>query len=235
MQIEQRQMERAKENANEWVTSTNPVIVRDFLQGVAWHRGKRTLWYCPPYLSDLKCKLEAEGKDFTSHFIKEVALQFRCLERPLMVVRHLEGLADGKHWAANHSTTEQLNRLRDNLTDPVYHNDFERDGSLDGSEWTPAHELTALVLGGTYPATDGELAADCEEFRRFWQPYLTTPIDTVIADLNRPECSGKYKIQDGDYVVGFIDGALGLSDQMRDRLAAPVPSRAVSACGCRES
>jgi len=75
------------------------------------------------------------------------------------------------------------------------------------------------LIDGLYPANEeGELLSDCPEFREFWQPFVQESLDNLIPRFRLISFRGRHKLQDRHYVIGFVDGALGLSDQLGLRL-----------------
>jgi hypothetical protein len=165
-------------------------------------------------------RLTAKGKEYSLAFIQELANEFQASKKVLAKVLQEAGETDGRLWATEFSTREQVDRLRANLTDLNRRQFFIGNSRQCDPAWTPAHEFTGIVLGDAYPvdAESDEMISDCEEFRQFWQPFLAEPIEQVMADLQRLDCCCKYKIQQQDYILGFVDGALGLSGRMRRRM-----------------
>lgn len=222
----QKHEEQGKKDGKDWVAKAHPVAVRQLLtclgnwqpryQGDAWN-------YCPSTCPDIRMKFMTASREYAHAFLTEVKNQFLALDSVLIFVRHLDGVEDGKRWAAEFASAEQLDRLRTFAADEEQRPFFTHWNWFE-FEWTPAHHLVAYLLADDYPVDDqGELSIDCPAFCDFWQPFISESLVEVLSELE--QLAGRHKLQDRNYVTGFIDGALGLSEQFRERLDDPSPRR----------
>jgi hypothetical protein len=84
--------------------------------------------------------------------------------------------------------------------------------------------LVFHLMDGDYPCdSSGEPLINCTEFRQFWQSFVDEPIDQLMSRL--PTLQGRHKLQNGDYIRGFVSGAIGLAEQVRQRLKEEWPVR----------
>lgn len=208
--------------ARKWVRSGSPVEIRTVVEfaGCSIPRTYRESWQAVP-ISALRNQLKSKGRSYTYGFLNEVGNEFQALRQALIVIRHQEGMADGKRWAAEYAISDQLIRLQEFSTSFDNRNFFV-EPTMDDSSWTPAHELISFIFAGTYPINeDGALLDDCETFRQFWQPFVREPLDDVIRTFGLPTYLGRHKLQDIHYIIGFVDGALGISDRLQQQLSDP--------------
>lgn len=209
-----------------WAEAAHPADILTLIKNVGWSplafRGES--WNTCPF-PDLKAQLRAKGSFFTVGFFNGVGDEFQAKHHALISIRHNEGESDGQRWATEFASQELIERLGDFAAAWDQRKFFVNPSSYEPA-WTPAHELVAWLVGDHYPSDEGgELAEDCPEFRSFWEPFVTEPIGRVMAKLKLDSLRGRHKLQDPYYVTGFIDGALGLSDQIRQRLSESAAAR----------
>jgi hypothetical protein len=147
----------------------------------------------------------------------------------LAYIRHHEGVENGQRWASELATETQLSLLRDFARDPQRLDIF-----LGLQDESAADELVAHLVDATYAADDEREVLYCVQFPDFWQPFVNQPMDEVMALLERTNTGIRHKLQDCRYVAGFVDGALGLSEQLRQglkNLASPRSSTAAHVAG----
>ena len=89
---------------------------------------------------------------------------------------------------------------------------------------TAAHGLMAWFLGHDVylpqVILDGEdvyeeYDSDGEAFESFRQPFFAEPMDEVIDSVDFDGTDAKCKLIEPGYIRGFVDGATGLSEQLR--------------------
>lgn len=217
-----RQVQEGRLAGREWAAAAHPADILVLINGVGWWipDSRREPWNTCPF-PDLEARLEANGRYFTVGFLNAVGDEFQAKHHALISVRHREGQLDGQRWATEFATQDQITQLGTFAASTDQRMFFTRP-SLPDPAWTPAHEIVACLLGGQYPTDeDDNLLEDCDEFREFWQPFVTEPINDVMSKLKMLSLSGRHKLQDHYYAAGFVDGALGLSEQIRQRLSEP--------------
>lgn len=166
--------------------------------------------------------LKAKGRDYAAAFLDEVDSRWQWIEQAWQHATYAEGVADGRRWASTIAPADQLERLRSALSNSgreVMIGTRERNCLL-----AAAHGLTAWILGhDVYRPRlilDGEdeyeeYDSDGEQFKSFWQPFFAEPVDEVINSVDVQGTNAKCKLIEPDYIRGFIDGATGLSEQLR--------------------
>jgi hypothetical protein len=194
---------------------------------------KRYPWAKCPF-PDLRKTLESNGHPYTVGFIRGVQDTFQAEYSALSFLRHREGVEDGRRWASDYANVVQFARMIEFAHSDGTREIFVVHRQLWGS-MTPAHQLVEYLLDDAYPYDeDSESLIDCREFREFWQPFVDEPMDKVMSNLQLYGFRAGHKLQDRNYVAGFVDGALGLSEQLRQRLSerrpTPLPSED-SICG----
>jgi hypothetical protein len=225
-EIMRRQIQEGSLAGREWAVAAHPADILTLIDNVGWWTpgSRREPWNTCPF-PDLEARLKANGRFFTLGFLTAVGDEFQAKHHALLSVRHREGELDGQRWATEFATQEQIIQLG-NFATATDQRRFFTDPSFHEPPWTPAHELVACLLGSQYPIDeDDNLVEDCQEFRTFWQPFVTEPMDQVISNLKLNSLHGRHKLQDPYYVAGFIDGALGLSEQIRQRLSESATAR----------
>jgi len=147
---------------------------------------------------------------------------FQAEHSALVFHRHQEGVEDGRRWTSACADDSQHARISEFARAMSSREIFVGPNYRD--PWTPAHLLVAYLLADAYPADeDGEQLDDCKEFREFWQPFVDEPMDKVMSNLRLYGFRAGHKLQDHHYIAGFIDGALGLSDQLGRWLSERTP------------
>jgi hypothetical protein len=115
--------------------------------------------------------------------------------------RYREGSEAGKAWAMSHAEADELARLSD------LYETHERDGSgwdgffTGGGAYSPAERLAFVILGE-------EREGDRSTAAEFWERY---------ADVSPSRRRQEGDLFD-DFVRGFVDGALGIWDEVKDEL-----------------
>ena len=201
-----------------WLAAADPFEVRELVNKIGWNAPCSSLspWKTCPF-NDLRKKLRSEGRDYTYMFIQAVQNCFMAEHSALVFHRHREGAEDGRRWASEYANAGQLAQIskfaRSFWTRAIFI------GPDPCESWTPAHRLVLDLLPDAYPdGEDGKPQEDCTEFREFWQPFVNEPMDKVMSSMKLYGFRAGHKLQDRHYVVGFVDGALGLSEQIRQRL-----------------
>ncbi len=210
-----------------WVVTSDHFDVLEFVTNVGWNIPftERNPWATCPF-PDLRMTLETKGSPYTVGFIRAVQDTFQAEHSALVFHRHQEGVEDGRRWASEYADDRhhvlirefaQSDRTREIFVRPYPHNSHQL--------WTPAHDLVEYLFDDTYPY-DEDLASlfDCSEFREFWQPFVNEPMDKVMSDLKLFGFRAGHKLQDGHYIAGFVDGALGLSENLKLRLSERTPT-----------
>ncbi len=205
-----------------WAVTSDDCDVLEFVQHVGWDIpfSKRYPWTECPF-PDLRKTLESKGCRYTVGFIRAVQDSFQAKHSALVFHRHQEGVEDGRRWASEYANDIQHVRIREFAQSEGTREIFVRPYPHDSHGlWTPAHELVEHLFNDTYPY-DEYLAPlfDCSEFREFWQPFVSEPMDKVMSDLKLYGFRAGHKLQDHHYIAGFVDGALGLSEQLGRRLS----------------
>lgn len=224
-----RNYKRGFADGREWVATCDLFDAQEFVNKMGWDIPwpSRNPWTKCSF-PDLRKKLRSEGSDYTNMFIEAVQDGFKAEHSALVFRRHREGVEDGRRWASEHANDGQLAQIghfaRSFWTREIFV------GPDPCELWTPAHRLVLDLLGDAYPiGDDGKPQKDCTEFRQFWQPFVNEPMDKVMSNLTLYGFRAGHKIQDRHYVVGFVDGALGLSEQLGRRLSertlTPLPTK----------
>lgn len=211
--------EHGKLEGRLWQQAAHPNDVKDAIESLGWwdpHTGRMPWRYCE---DPLRSHLESRGRAYTFGFADAIRNAFQAVAPALAYIRHHEGVEDGRRWASEFATETQFSRLRDFARDPQ-----SRDTFLGLRGEHAAEELVAYLVDSTYATDDEREVIDCVDFPDFWQPFVNQPMDEVMALLKRKHTGIRHKLQDGRYIAGFVDGALGLSEQLRQglrRLASP--------------
>ena len=205
--------------AREWLNDAHPFVVQELLASVGWRMSQsiRSPWdYCPT--RSWREFLQSKGRQYTFGFFDEVRNASQAIIFAFVYHRHHEGVQDGRRWASEVATEGQLCRLKSFSTDYRNRELFAEPYDL-ASSWNPAYELVAYLFDGNYPDQQSELLSDGPEFREFWQPFVQEPLENLIPRFELIAFQGRHKLQDRHYMIGFVDGALGLSEQLGLRLS----------------
>lgn len=211
-------------DGRKWTVTSDFFDVLRFVNAVEW---------IPPYLKprpwikcpfpDLREKLESKGRDYSVGFIRGVQDCFQAEYSAYVCRRQQEGIEDGREWASKVSG-KQLSRMKAFARDENSRNIFvlPYHNPNYGPEWS-SEKLVCFLHGLC------TLACYDREYRDFWQPFVKEPITKVLARLEQLGHRAGHKLQDHHYVAGFVDGALGISEQierrLNDRTPIPPPER----------
>jgi hypothetical protein len=213
---------QGRQDAARWVEAHHPEDVQ--LVAVLGTRGTKTVpWKRLPSYHGLSPLLKAKGRDYAAAFLDQVESHWQWTELAWKHATYAEGVADGRRWASTIAPADQLERLRSAVSNSgreVMLDTEERNCILEA-----AHGLTAWILGrdayrprviqDAYDEYE-EYDSDREEFKSFWQPFFAEPVDEVIDSVGVQGTNAKCKLIEPDYIRGFIDGATGLSHQLRE-------------------
>ena len=220
----QQEYKQGRAYAREWMLESRLLDIRELIDAYGWSvpPDLRRPWaYCP--LPDLQEKLKLQGKLFSNGFLQELLILFQSLQPAFEYHCHHEGVNDGRRWGTEFASPGQLARMLDFSISPCDREVFVSRPYVN-RPWTPAHELVCYMFDDTYPVGDGDgIAEDCTEFREFWQPFISEPMDEVMSKLKAVPFRGFHKLQESSYLAGFVNGALGLSEQLRKRIAEREP------------
>jgi len=210
--------------ARKWMLASRLLDIRELIDAYGWSvpPDLRRPWaYCP--LPDLQEKLKLQGNSFSNGFLQELLISFQALQPALEYHCHHEGVNDGRRWGTEFASQRQLARMLAFSIDPYCRDVFVARPYVNGP-WTPAHELVFYLFDSSYPFGDrDEMLKDCTEFCEFWQPFISEPMDEVMSKLKAVPFRGFHKLQESSYLAGFINGALGFSEQLRIRIAEREP------------
>ncbi len=213
------------EDGHKWAVTSDFFDVQKFVNKVGWnvpYSPQRPWSKCP--FPDLRETLESKGRHYTVGFIRAVQDSFQAEYSAFVFHRYREGTENGRQWASEHASDELRVRIRE-----FAQSDYSRDIFVcprSDESWTPAHELLEFIYENTYSSDDfWESHFDCSEFRDFWQPFVNEPMNKVLANLEQYGYRAGHKLQDRHYIAGFVDGALGHSEQLERRLneRTPIP------------
>lgn len=173
----------------------------------------------------MKRTLESKGLRYTVGFIRAVQDSFQAEYSAFAFHRYREGTENGRRWATEYASDEHLVRIREyaqvEISRSIFVHSFPKELF---PQWTPAHELLAFLYEDVcLSSEDGELHFDCSEFRDFWQPFVNEPMNKVLAKVKRYWYRAGHKLQDRHYIAGFVNGALGLTEQLERRLNERTP------------
>ena len=209
--------ERGQDFARNWLDETHPQDVQAAIGWLGWSSPTTELrpWqYClDPFLGR---HLESQGRAYTFGFASEVRAEFQAVSPALAYLRHHRGIEDGRRWAAELATEAQILRLKCFATDPTKKDIFVKVGT-SGSE-LPAFDLAAHLVEPDPGSDDIDGKPLCERLVEFWQPFSGEPTSTFLALLPPEENGIRHKFQDPQYVAGFVDGALGISEKLCRRM-----------------
>ena len=211
--LRQEQRERGATEGMKWAQSAHPVELGRFVDhvGLIVDRYRSDPWkaiYEFPVLDVHK----SEGKDYLRSFNNAVREIWRVRGRVCSMRRVHEGFPDGVRWTEEFSTPELLSRLEAVLREDVTSLPIGS-GGKDYRRWvTPAHAIVVQLLGEEYPEDEDDseyFAIDCDEFREFWKPFVTEPLDDFLAQAAKDNPGIiTHKLADPHYIEGFIAGAL---------------------------
>jgi hypothetical protein len=211
-------------DGRKWIATCDHFDAHKFVKDLGWDVpwSSRTPWANCPF-PELRKKLRSEGRDYTHLFIEAVQDAFKAEYSAHVFLRHGEGVQDGRRWAAEYATDGQIAQISN------FSQSFWTRAVFNGPDpcesWTPAHRLVLNLLGDAYPnGEDGKPQNNCTEFREFWQPFVNEPMDEVMSTLELFGFRAGHKLQDRQYIAGFVDGALGLSENLKLRLSERTPT-----------
>jgi len=211
-------------DGHKWMATCDHFDAHKFVNAMGWDVpwSSRTPWAKCPF-PELRKRLRSEGRDYTHLFIEAVQDAFKAESSALVFLRHGEGVEDGQRWASGYAKGGQLAQISDFSQSFWTREVFIGPDSCES--WTPAHRLVVDLLGDAYPnGEDGKPQKNCTEFREFWQPFVNEPMDEVMSNLELFGFRAGHKLQNRHYIAGFVDGALGLSENLRLRLSERTPT-----------
>ena len=170
--------------------------------------------------------LQSQGKHYANGYCDALARYHDLACRVRKHLRTNQGFHDGCRWATGYST-------------PDLHTSFLRAMELYGGEppilnteydvWSPtvSHALLVHLYDGQYPTEepieDPEIEVrggpildavfDCPQFRDFWAPFVSEDMDEYM-EILRASVEGDYKLNDSNYIRGFILGAVATNLQI---------------------
>lgn len=233
---------QARQEAAAWVEAHHPDDVVSFAW-LAKLGDKKPWKDIEHEWPDLIASLLAKGRAYAVSFIDEVKARYLWIEQAWTYATYAEGVTDGRRWASTIAPADQLDRLRTALR--YSGRRILVDTEFKDAELSAAHSLLFWVLGHDhYPSSearsdddgwdaedrsdedewDAEDGSDedewkfdshCEEFKTFWQPFFPDPLDEVLESMELEGTNAKCKLMEPNYILGFIDGATGLSEQLR--------------------
>ena len=216
------------EDGHKWAVTSDFFDVQKFVNKVGWnvpYSHQRPWSKCP--FPDLRETLESKGQHYTVGFIRAVQNSFQAEYSALVFLRYREGTENGRKWASEYASDELLVRIREYAQLEISRRVFVHSYPHEFYPlWTPAHVLLEFIYDNTCPSSeDGELHFDSSEFRDFWQPFVNEPMNKVLANLEQYGHRAGHKLQDHHYIAGFVDGALGHTEQLERRLneRTPIP------------
>jgi hypothetical protein len=205
--------------ATAWLHEAHPSLIHALLDcvGEEFDLGKKAWQFLPWEHAGLEAQIEARGKTYWQAFIAGVRRHWVHMKRVWIFVMYQKGIDDGRRWAAGIAPPVLADRLRqtfDETPQTLLPSSERRYDEHEGFP-SPAHKLVVKLLGDAYPRVPcpdedylPEIEADCKEFRDFWQPFVEEPIDRVLAT----DAFTTSKLNDANYIAGFIDGACGKSE-----------------------
>lgn len=176
---------------------------------------------CP--MQDVRKRDTAKYKRAKKHYEKTFRDHICSAVRMgnLDFIFHLQGLKDGVRWSRDIATAEQRMRLKTHYSDNKIYLDNNRLFSYE-PYGTATHIPATVIVDWVYTGLNGEeymnVAADSFEFREFWTPFLSEPIEEVMTNLLSEVGTRGHKLRVPAYAEGFVDGALGLTQQLRSEL-----------------
>ncbi len=152
-----------------------------------------------------------EESRFLSGFMYELWEQY-AIRREALRHRHYSiGMDAGKKWAREHATDEELDNIAYYLSTPydcglINGNDYEM------SNLTVSHELLMSIRNDyIFRDLDGNERPLSDVYFEFWNRLLADPVNKDdFAQVVTPS----HPLRSAFFVVGFADGALGISDQL---------------------
>lgn len=212
----------ATDDAEQWLLDNKSTAIDEILSHAGWwfpYSGREPWPGCP--IPELSAQFKSKGATYTLTFLEVQRRRFSGLEVVHANLRYSEGVCDGTHWAKDFSTPEQRCRLDAQL--PRWRGLHSYYTTTFDDWWTPALAIATTVLGDAYPVDEESNAfmTDCKEFLDFWQPFVNEPMADVVSAWGGGW--NGHKLQDRNYGLGFLDGALGLSEQMKMRLSDRLP------------
>lgn len=209
-------------DAADWVEAHDPEDV--YLMAVLGTWGSKSApWKGLSLDHPLSKLLQTRGRDYASAFLDQVDSHWQWIELAWKHATYAEGVAEGRRWASTIAPADQLERLRSALCNSgreVMFDTEDRNCLLEA-----AHGLTAWIIGHDVyrpqVVQDGEdeyeeYDSNSDEFKSFWQPFFAEPIEEVIESMGVRGTNSKCKLFEPDYIRGFIDGATGLSEKLRE-------------------
>lgn len=211
--------------AKAWLETAHPYQIHALLGRVGENYDwTKKVWHAIPLEHrDLQAQFQARGQKYWQAFIAEIRRHWCHARRVWVSVMYQKGIDDGRRWAAEVAPPELVARLRQAFEEaPLTILPASRPSDEYEGFPSPAHKLVVTLLGDAYPRLPcpdedylPDIDADCKEFREFWQPFVDEPIDHIQA----ADAFDTSKLNDPNYVSGFIDGACGQSAALAAKFA----------------
>lgn len=205
-------------DGKKWAAKSNFFDVLRFINAVEWfppYSKPRKLTKCP--LHDLRETLKSKGEWYSCGFIRGVQDAFQAEYSAYVFHRHQEGIVDGRTWASK-ANSKQLFRMKSFARCETGRYIFV----LPYTEECHRPKDWSISLVANLYAVWG-LGCDNIEYQEFWQPFVDEPIEKVIARFKLFGHRAGHKLQDRHYIAGFVDGALGLSERIEERMIWRTP------------
>lgn len=199
------------DRAREWAQRVNPNVLMHVGRLAHYERPSSPFFKAPfwPRLRDSLGKLDAVSpsrkEPVDVSFVVEARSQWRRVGGAWSYLMHAAGHAHGETWAQEHARAKELHRFEPDVPDACWLIEFQNGNDTDFA-WTPAHDLLAMLRDKVHPGHAEELgkpALQHAEFEEFWQRFVPVDLEDPASNLFN-----------AGFVGGFVDGALGLSQQL---------------------
>lgn len=204
------------DGARKWAQSAHPnvvILVHRFAEYLRIPPGVYEAPFWPTLknsLSDLDAIKPTAKIPIDISFLYAASHQWDRIQGVWDCLLYSGGLAHGNLWAREHATTKELSRLKSAVRDHGWWSDL-RNGVKYHPPWTPAHVFLSTVRDKVEPEdaeSCGMPPLEHEEFEEFWQRFTS-------ADLEDPKCN----LYHPKYIEGFVDGALNLSGELKNKFS----------------
>jgi len=211
-------LERGRKSARVWLKNATLHQIYSLLQHIGIIEREFVHWALSvdsyPSWLPVRPYNDSGSSYFLYGFWEEVASIYGARVRHLGDVRYQQGQTDGRKWASTSATTEEIQKVKNELDNPYslvwaelldWRYDNEEETELKGR--TPGHEIVALIKGTVYSLDDDDLETFNPfdpSFFAFWDSLLEHPIPRV-GFSTIPIIS--HRIQHHRYALGFLAGA----------------------------
>lgn len=226
LEQEQADTQDGRTHAKAWLDESHPALIHALLDCVGKEFDySRKVWQALPWEHHgLQAQFEARGKTYWQAFIAEVRRHWGHMKRVWVSVMYKTGIDDGRRWASEVALPDLVAHLRQTFEEApltILPSPERRDDEYNGYP-SPAHKLVVTLLGDAYPRLPcpdedylPEIDADCKEFRDFWHPF----VEEAMARVQVAYAFSTSKLNDANYIAGFIDGACGQSEVLTCKFA----------------